>query len=235
MQHTKLFHRPWLWSPPQPALLRAPYAPRVNVLIAERVERGRSPKAARLEAALFISNAPQPPKKLAQFAVLTDAKEVKTLVAELNADYDQTGAAFRIERLATGYQLLTRPEFSPWLDRLHQRHSAFKLSPPALETLSVIAYRQPITRAEIDAIRGVQSVEMVKQLMERGLVRIAGEDDSLGRPFLYATSKSFLETYGLHELADLPLADRLRRIPPRPAAVELPEEDDEAEIIVPES
>ena len=83
-----------------------------------------------------------------------------------------------------------------------------------LETLAIVAYRQPLTRADLEAVRGVQSAEMLKQLMERELVRIAGEDDSLGRPFLYETTRKFLELYGLQTLDDLPLAERLRRIRP---------------------
>jgi segregation and condensation protein B len=89
-----------------------------------------------------------------------------------------------------------------------------KLSPPALETLTVVAYRQPITRAEIEAVRGVQCAEMLKHLLERGLVRIAGEDNSLGRPYLYETTRQFLEVFGLGSLDELPLADRLRVVRP---------------------
>ena len=86
------------------------------------------------------------------------------------------------------------------------------LSPPMLETLTIVGYRQPITRADIEAIRGVQSAEMLRQLMERGLVKIGGEDDSLGRPYLYITTRRFLELFGIHSLRDLPMADRLRRL-----------------------
>jgi segregation and condensation protein B len=134
--------------------------------------------------------------------------------------------------VATGYQLLTRPEYAPWLDKLHQRQTELKLSPPALETLTVVAYRQPLTRADIEAVRGVQCAEMLKQLMERGLVRIAGEDDSLGRPYLYETTRVFLELFGLRSLADLPMADRLRPAKPalhtpEGASAALDDEDDE--------
>jgi segregation and condensation protein B len=121
-----------------------------------------------------------------------------------------------VEQVATGYQLLTQPQYAPWLDRVHARHARLRLSPPALETLALVAYRQPVTRADIEAVRGVQSGEMLKQLMERGLVRIAGEDDSLGRPYLYGTTRQFLELFGLHSLEHLPDADRLR-VPAAPA------------------
>jgi segregation and condensation protein B len=94
---------------------------------------------------------------------------------------------------------------------LQHREAELKLSQPALETLAVIAYRQPITRADVEAIRGVQSAEMIRQLMERGLVRMGGTDDALGRPFLFVTTPQFLENFGLQDLSDLPLADRLRK------------------------
>lgn len=166
---------------------------------------------ARLEAVLLVSNCAVPARRLAQWATLADPTEVRTLVQRLNEAYDQSGTPFRVERVAAGYRLLTRPEVALWLGKLHQREAELKLSTPSLETLTIVAYRQPITRADIEAIRGVQCSEMLKQLMERGLVRIGGEDDSLGHPFLYETTRKFLETFGLRDLEDLPLADRLRR------------------------
>ncbi len=170
----------------------------------------RTAKMARLEAVLLIADAPCAPRRLAQLAGLADATEVRTLVGRLNQAYDLGNTPFRVERVAAGYRLFTRPEYALWLGKLHQRQAELKLSPPALETLTVIAYRQPITRADIEAVRAVQCSEMLKQLMERGLVRMAGEDDSLGRPFLYETTRKFLETFGLRELEDLPLARQLR-------------------------
>jgi len=171
----------------------------------------RSPKLARLEVALLVAGQPLSPRKLAQFAALADAREVRELVDQLNASLERTRSTFRIECVASGYQLLTLPLFAPWLDRLHHRQAHLKLSPPMMETLAIVAYRQPVTRADIEAVRGVQSAEMLKQLMERGLVKIVGEDDSLGRPYLYGTSRQFLEVYGLTTLDELPMADGLRR------------------------
>src|SRR5690606_6125900 len=143
-------------------------------------------------------------RKLAQFATLAGVKEANSLIEELNSSYEQTGSPFRIERVASGYQMLTLPRFSSWLDRLHHRQTQLKLSPPMLETLSIVAYRQPATRADIEAVRGVQSAELLKQLMERELVKIVGEDDSLGRPYLYGTTRLFLERFGLTSLDQLP-------------------------------
>ena len=173
----------------------------------------RSEKMARLEALLFVADGALTIRKMVQAATLADNAEARRLLEELNAFYDADDSPFRIERVATGYQLLTRPAFAPWLDKLHQRQNELKLSPPAMETLTIIAYQQPITRADIEAIRGVQCAEMLKQLMERGLVRICGEEDSLGRPYLYDTTKKFLELFGLRSLDDLPMASSLRRKP----------------------
>ena len=175
----------------------------------------RTAKMARLEAVLFVADAAISTRRLAQLATLADASEARSLIESLNIAYGQTGCAFKIERVATGYRLLTRAEFAFWLDKLHHRQSALKLSPPAMETLAIIAYRQPIVRADVEAIRGVQCAEMLKHLMDRGLVRIAGEDDSLGRPYLYETTRRFLEIFGLQNLDDLPMSQRLRRSKPK--------------------
>jgi segregation and condensation protein B len=170
----------------------------------------RDRKAARVEAVLFVSESAISARRLAQLAALADTAEAVRVVEQLNAAYDRDGSAFRVERAANGYLLLTRPVYARWLGRLHQRQAAMKLSPPAMETLTVVAYRQPITRADIEAVRGVQCTEMLKLLMDRGLVRIAGEDNSLGRPYLYETTRKFLEIFGLRGLDDLPRADDLR-------------------------
>ena len=177
------------------------------------VSARRTAKLARLEAVLLVADTALAPRKIALFASLADATEARTLMNRLNAIYDQSQSPFRIERVAAGYRLLTRPEYSLWLGKLHHREADLKLTPTALETLTIIAYRQPLTRADIEAIRGVQCAEILKQLMDRGLVRIAGEDDSLGRPFLYETTRQFLELFGLKDVEDLPLADRLRKQP----------------------
>lgn len=171
----------------------------------------RSRKLARLEAVLLVADGALSFRKISQFATLADAAEARELVQELNDKLDRGGAAFRIENVATGVRMMTRPQFSMWLDRLHNRQARAKLSPPMLETLSIVAYRQPVTRADVDKIRGVQASEMLRQLMDRGLIRITGEDDSLGRPYLYGTTKQFLEDYGFGGLDDLPMADTLRR------------------------
>lgn len=182
---------------------------------------------ARLEAALLVANGALSTRKLTSTSMLADAKEALMLIDQLNFAYDQSRSAFRIERVAAGYQMLTRPKFAPWLDRLHQRQTRIKLSSPAMETLAIVAYRQPITRADIEAVRGVSSTEMLKQLMERNLVRITGEDDSLGRPYLYGTTRHFLEHFGLRNTSDLPMTEQLRP-PSRSTEDEVEASDDEA-------
>ncbi len=200
------FRRVWPW---RSALRRQPSRDSAS-------PTERTAKLARLEAVLFVADGPLTARKLAQFAALSGASEAHDLVMRLNEAYDADGTAFRVELAGGGYRLRTRPQYAFWLDQIHHRSAALKLSPPALETLTIVAYRQPITRADVDAIRGVQSAEMLKQLMDRGLVTIVGEDDSLGRPYLYGTTRQFLELFGLRSLEDLPDYERLRQ--PRPPA-----------------
>lgn len=197
----------WLWRVANPTEDANGDSP--SLAVASR----RTPKMARTEAVLLVADSPLSPRRLAQLATLADATEARTQINRLNAAYEQAGTPFRVERVAAGYRLFTLPQFAFWLGKLHHRDADLKLSPPSMETLTIIAYRQPITRADVEAIRGVQCSEMIKQLMERNLVRIGGEDDSLGRPFLYETTRKFLETFGLRDLDELPLAERLRRRP----------------------
>lgn len=174
-------------------------------------------RAARVEAVLFLSSEPITSRKIGQLASLADGTEARTLIRQLNRWYDETGCAFQIQEVAGGFQLLTRVQFGSWLRRLHQAPLQTRLSSPAMETLAVVAYRQPVPRAEIEAIRGVQCGEMLRQLMERDLVRIIGRSEDLGRPFLYGTSKRFLRMFGLRNLDELPRADWLQRGAPSAA------------------
>ncbi len=184
----------------------------------------RTPKMARVEAVLFVADLALSAKRVAQLATLADVGEAKQLIEQLNVAYDIDDSAFRVERVASGFRLLTKPVYAFWLGKLHQRQAELKLTPPALETLAIVAYRQPITRADIEMIRRVQCTDMLKHLMERGLVRIAGEDDSLGRPFLYETTRQFLEVFGLRGLDALPMAESLRK--PKATLAVSPEPED---------
>ena len=178
---------------------------------------------ARVEAVLFVSREPLPIKKIAALSNCNDSVQARSFVKELNEIYMGSQRAFQIKRLAGGYQMLTRPQFSTWLRRLEHLPRPRRLSTPAMETLAVVAYRQPILKAEIEIIRGVNCGEMLKQLIERGLVRISGRSDELGRPYLYSTTKKFLEDFGLPSLDALPGNDQLRGqgVPDKPLSFQL--------------
>ena len=167
---------------------------------------------AELEAALFLAREPLSTRKLAQLAKLADGTQARTLLKQLARSYDQNGRALQIVEVAGGFQLLTRTQLAPWIGRLHGEAREIQLSAPAFETLSVVAYRQPVVRAEIEAIRGVQCGEILRVLMERDLLRIVGRADELGRPFLYGTTKNFLQIFGLRRLDQLPLIDQIHSI-----------------------
>ena len=173
-------------------------------------ESARDSRLAQVEAALLATDEPLSPRRLAAVAGLSDAAEARRLIRRLQAIYTRDGSAFQVEESAGGYQLLTRPEYHPWLARMRRTGNELRLSAPSRETLAIVAYRQPIMRAEIEAIRGVQVSEVLRQLMEKGLVRITGRDQSLGRPVLYGTTKRFLQLFGLKSLKDLPQAEQLR-------------------------
>ena len=163
----------------------------------------------RLEAVLFMSRSPLPSRKLSQMAELEDGTQARTMIKELNQRYDDNARAFHVKKVAGGFQLRTRPQFADWIRRLDHIPRRRRLSAPALETLTVVAYRQPIIKAEIEAIRGVSCGEMLRQLLEKGLVKIAGRSEKLGRPFLYATTKAFLTEFGLNQINELPRAKQL--------------------------
>jgi segregation and condensation protein B len=170
----------------------------------------RDPPTARIEVALFLAEDPIPARRLAEVAGLADAVEARRIVRRLIELYEADGSAFQVEELAGGFQLLTRPAFHPWLLRLRRTGHELRLTPAGLETLAVIAYRQPITRAEIEVVRGVQCAELIRVLMEKGLVRVTGRHPSLGRPQLYGTTRRFLQAFGLGSLRDLPEVESMR-------------------------
>lgn len=201
----------------------------------QEVDTRRSLKMAKVEAVLFVAEAALSTRKIAQLATLANATEAKDLIDQLNDALTASNSAFHIKRVATGYQMMTQPQFSFWLNKLHQRQAALKLSAPAMETLAIVVYRQPITRADIESIRGVQSAEMLKQLMDRGLVRIGGKDDSLGRPFLYESTRKFLEIFGLKSLDDLPMGETLRIRPEKKPQPETGASENEVDAETPDN
>ncbi len=168
------------------------------------------PAIRRLEAVLFLAREPLNSRKISQLAGLSDGTQARTLIRQLNQHYDHSGRSFHIEQIADGYQLRTRPHFSMWLKQLQHTPPAIRLTGPSMETLAVVAYRQPVLKSEVEAIRGVSCGELLRQLMDRGLVRYAGRSTELGQPFLYGTTKRFLEVFGLANLDALPRHDKLR-------------------------
>jgi segregation and condensation protein B len=169
----------------------------------------REPALALLEASLLIADEPLPLRKLVQITGMADAATVRRWLTKLQELYDRDGTAFELEELAGGFQLMTRPEYHRWLTSLRKSQQELKLTAASRETLAIVAYRQPIMRADIEAIRGVHCGETLRLLMEKGLLKITGRDDSLGRPVLYGTTKRFLQMFGLKSLKDLPNAGLL--------------------------
>ncbi len=166
--------------------------------------------AAVVEAILFTNDSPLSSARIAEVAELPGQRAVKDAVALLNERYERDGSAFRIQAIAGGYQMLTRPEFHDVIARLLRDRSDSRLSQAALETLAIVAYRQPILRADIEAIRGVACGELLRSLLEKQLVRIVGRAEVIGRPILYGTTRRFLEVFGLAGLEDLPKVEELR-------------------------
>src|SRR5439155_1202680 len=160
-----------------------------------------------LEALLLSTHHPLTAGRLAELMDLPGTKPIRQSIKQLNEQYEQTGRSFRIEQVAGGYQILTLPRFGEYLKKLHQKEIDAKLTKAALETLAIIAYKQPILRADIEAIRGVACGETIRSLMEKHLVKIAGRAEEPGRPILYGTTKRFLELFGLNSLKDLPQSE----------------------------
>jgi segregation and condensation protein B len=163
-----------------------------------------------IEAVLFASDEPLSDARLAGI-VEVNVKQVRQYIQNLNDKYEANNNAFRIEQIASGYQMLTLSTYNHWLQKLLRVRSEGKLSSAALETLAIIAYKQPVMRADIEAIRGVAVGEVIRSLMSKGLVKIVGRAEVLGRPMLYGTTKKFLEIFGLNSLKDLPKVEELKK------------------------
>lgn len=164
-----------------------------------------------VEAILVSADRPIPPAKIADAIApcfanrgVTDPASIRRAVELLNESYASHGRCFRIEPVSGGLRLMTRPEYAEVLARFHGQRAQTRLSRAAIESLAIIAYKQPITRAEIESIRGVASGEILRTLMERRLVTITGRAEELGRPMLYGTTRQFLELFGLSGIKDLP-------------------------------
>lgn len=156
-----------------------------------------------VEAMLFASTEVVSTQRLAKAAEMTPS-EVEQCIARLNADYENEGRTFEIRQVAGGWQMVTRSSFAPWIARLVQRRGRERLSKAALESLAVIAHRQPINKPDIDQARGIESSYILSSLLERGLIRIKGRDRRAGHPYVYVTTPRFLEFFGLTSLDELP-------------------------------
>ena len=179
-----------------------------------------------VEAVLFASDAPLRAEEIARADESLDEDGVEEAVRRLQAQYLESDRAFDIVGVAGGYQVLTRPEYAPYLDRFDTVPRPSRLSAPALETLAIIAYRQPIGRLEIEYIRGVGSTAVIRTLQDRGLVEVVGRAEGIGRPLLYGTSIRFLEHFGFDSIEDLPRPQELPVILRDPSMRVFPVEDE---------
>lgn len=170
----------------------------------------RAVNLALLEALLLGTHHPLTAGRLAELLDLDSTKPLRKAVKDLNEQYQAGGRSFRVEQVAGGYQILTLPEFGDALKKLHQKEADAKLTKAALETLAIVAYKQPILRADVEAIRGCACGETIRSLMEKHLVKIAGRAEEPGRPILYGTTKRFLELFGLNSLKDLPQSEAIK-------------------------
>lgn len=157
-----------------------------------------------VEALLFASDTPVEADRIAEVLDLESPAAAREIVEALRARVEAEGRALQVMEVGGGFRLVTRPDVAPWLVKLARSRTRSRLSRPALETLAIIGYRQPVSRPEVDAVRGVNSEAVLDNLLERRMIRIAGRKESPGRPFLYETTREFLVAFGLRDLGDLP-------------------------------
>jgi len=157
-----------------------------------------------VEAMLFISEKPLAIDQIKDVVDGLDAGGVRKVIDELNAEYEQLNRGMRITEVAGGFRMITPPQLAPFLRKMYKQRRAEKLSKPALETLAIIAYKQPLTKLEIESLRNVNVDGVMASLLEKGLIRITGRKNAPGRPIVYGTTRQFLEHFGLKSLEDLP-------------------------------
>ncbi|MDE2754033.1 MAG: SMC-Scp complex subunit ScpB [Gemmatimonadota bacterium] len=162
-----------------------------------------------VEAILFASDAPLAAGDIVRADEALDEDRVEAALTALRDEYDRSGRAFELRQVADGYQLITRPEFAPYLERFDTVPRTSRLSGPALEALAIVAYRQPISRVEVEYIRGVNSTGVIRTLLDRGLIEAVGRGEGVGRPVLYGTTGRFMEHFGFASLDDLPRPEEL--------------------------
>lgn len=162
-----------------------------------------------LEALLFASEKPLTIEQARKVIEDIESVQVRAFFEELKSEYETAGRGVRIAEIAGGYQMITAPDYGSWLRRLFKDRNTEKLSGPALETLAIIAYKQPLTRREIEALRNVNADGVVRTLLDKSLIRVCGRRKVAGRPIVYGTTRQFLEYFGLRTLEDLPRAAEL--------------------------
>ncbi len=183
-----------------------------------------------LEAILFVSPEPVPVARLISILGTVSKAEVVQALGILTHDLDQDGRGIQLVQVAGGYRLVTKQEYGPWLKRMDKAKAAQKLSRSALESLAIIAYKQPLVRSEIEEIRGVETSGVLRTLCERKLVRIVGRKDVPGRPIMYGTTKFFLEHFGLQDLSQLPPLREFKELGESEQAL-LPIEEESLEVV----
>lgn len=164
-----------------------------------------------IEALLFVSDNPLTIEKIKSVLDNLETTEIRKIVEELGNEYEKSHRGIRIIEIAGGFRMATAPKLAPFLKKLYKARRIEKLSKPALETLAIVAYKQPVTKLEIEFIRNVNIDGVVKNLLDKGLIRIAGRKKSAGRPFVFGTSRQFLEYFGLKSLEELPRIENLQK------------------------
>ena len=183
-----------------------------------------------LEALLFASDAPIEAERIQEVLELDSPAAARELTDALRRRLDGEGRALQVLEVGGGFRLVTRPEVAPWLVKLQRSKTKSRLSRRALETLAIIAYRQPVSRPDVDAIRGVNSEGVLDNLLDRRMIRIGGRKDSPGRPFLYETTREFLVAFGLRDVSDLPKVEGELMVPDAAAAEGAGEAADAGEV-----
>jgi len=182
-----------------------------------------------VEALLFASDTPVEASRIQEVLDLESPAVARELVETLRRRLDAEGRALQVMEVGGGFRLVTRPEIAPWLVKLARSRTRSRLSRPSLETLAIIGYRQPVSRPEVDAIRGVNSDAVLENLLERRMIRIAGRKESPGRPFLYETTREFLVAFGLRDPGDLPKVEGELVVPEPPVAADAQPGEDTGE------
>ena len=177
-----------------------------------------------IEAVIFAANEPVSVEQLARLLDELDGDTVAQLIYELQKEYDSTGRSFQIVEIANGFQICTRNQYADWIRKFYTTELSSRLTVSALEALAIIAYKQPVTRAEVEEVRGVNSDSVIRTLSERNLVKIIGRKQAPGRPMIYGTTTDFLMHFGLRDLSELPSVDEIEKM------LGTPEEEMRAEI-----